>query len=60
MEHWDKSILDINGTCANFDQKCLQLLGMHALSGFDTSSYPYGKRRVSSLNIIETMNVKLL
>ena len=30
----------------------LQLLGMHALSGYDTTSYPYGKGMVSLLNTI--------
>ena len=40
MERWDGMILDINATCANLGPKCLQLLGMHALSGCDTTSYP--------------------
>ena len=30
MEHWDGSVLDINGTCADIGQICLQHLGMHA------------------------------
>ena len=46
MEHWDGSVLDINATYADLGQKCLQLLGMHALSGYDTTSYPYCKGRV--------------
>ena len=40
MEPLDGSVLDINAICADFGQKCLQLLLMHALSGFDTTSYP--------------------
>ena len=39
IERWDGSVLDINATCADLGQKCLQLLGMHALSGCDTTSY---------------------
>ena len=36
MERWDRIVLDINATCANLGPTCLQLLGMHALSGCDT------------------------
>ena len=50
MERWDGSVLDINGTCADLGQTCLQLLCMHALSGCDTTSYPYGKGNVTALN----------
>ena len=32
--------------------KCLQLLGMHALSGCDTTSHPYGKDKISALNTL--------
>ena len=38
MERWDGTVLDINGTCADLGPKCLQLLGMHTLSGCDTTS----------------------
>ena len=48
MERWDES--DINAICADLGQKCLQLLSMHALSGCDTTSYPYGKGNVTALN----------
>ena len=44
MERWDGTILDINATSAHLGSKCLQLLGMHALSGCDTTSYPYMAR----------------
>ena len=52
MEHGDGSVLDINAICADIGQKCLQLLCMHALSGCDTTSYPYGKGNVTALNTI--------
>ena len=50
MEHRDGSVLDINGICTDLGQKCLQLLCMHALSGCDTTSYPYSKGNVTALN----------
>lgn len=50
MENWNGTVLDINATCADLGPKCLQLLGMHALSGCDTTSYPYGKGKISALN----------
>ena len=60
MEHWDGSIPDINGTCADLFQKYFQLLGMHALSGYDTSSFPWRKGRVSSLNTKVSGNYQCL
>jgi len=47
-------VLDINATCADLGEKCLQLLGVHALSGCDTVSYPYGKGKISALNTLLT------
>ena len=41
MERWERTVLYINATCVDLGPKCLQLLGMHALSGCDTTSYPY-------------------
>ena len=52
MEQWDGTILDINATSAHLGSKCLQLLGMHALSGCDATSYPYGKGKISALNTL--------
>ena len=49
-EHWAGSVFGINVICADLGQKCLQLLCMHALSGCDTISYPYGKGNVTALN----------
>ena len=52
MERWDGTVLDINATCTNLGPKCLQLLGMHAISGCDTTSYPYGKGKLSALHTL--------
>ena len=34
--------------------KCLQLLGMHALTGGETTSFPFNKGKVSALSVLET------
>ena len=49
MERWDGTVLEINATCADLGPQCLQLLGMHAISGCDTTSYPYAKGKFSVL-----------
>lgn len=40
MQKWDGSVLDIQSTAAALGTKCDGILGMHALSGFDTVSSP--------------------
>ena len=52
MEQWDGTVLNINATCADLGPKCLQLLGVHALSRCDMTSYPYGKGKISTLNTL--------
>ena len=52
MERWDGAILYINATSAHLGLKCLHLLGMHALSGCDTTSYPYDKGKISARNTL--------
>ena len=43
MEKWNGDVLDINKTVQPLGPiKCSQLLGIHALSGCDTVSYPFG------------------
>ena len=42
--------------CADIGQKCLQLLGMHALSGCDTTPYLCGKGKVTALNTMASEN----
>ena len=49
----DGAVLNINQTCAKLGSKCLQLLGMHALTGCDTTSFPYNKGKVSALSVLE-------
>ena len=52
MEQWDGTVLDINATCTNVEPKRLRLLGMHALSRCDKTSYLYGKGKISALNTL--------
>ena len=51
MEKWDGMVLDIHATVVKLGDKCGQLPGMHALSGCDTVSYPYGKGKKSALKV---------
>ena len=53
MERWNGVVIDINGTCLLLGSKCLQLPGMHAISGCDTVSYPFNKGKISALNILK-------
>jgi len=53
MERWNGAVIDINASCMLLGQKCLQLPGMHALSGCDTVSYPFNKGKISALNVLK-------
>ena len=53
MERWDGTVLDINQTCTKLGSKCPQLLGMHALTGCDTTSFPFNKGKVSALSVLD-------
>ncbi|KAJ3588278.1 hypothetical protein NHX12_011871 [Muraenolepis orangiensis] len=53
MEKWDGTILDINASVMALGDKCQGLLGMHALSGCDTVSYPCGKGKASPLKVLQ-------
>ena len=56
MQRWDGTILHINKTCIQLGSKSLQLLGMHAITGCDIVSYPFGKGKISALNILKAGN----
>ena len=57
MEKLDGTILNINATVRTLGEECQGLLGMHALSGCDTTSYPCGKGKTSALNILLENNM---
>ena len=52
MEKWDGMVLDIHATVVKLGDKCGQLPGMHALSGYHPVSYPYGKGKTSALKVL--------
>lgn len=52
VENWQGKVLSINATCEELGPKCLQLLGMHFLSGSDSTSYLYGKGKPSALKTL--------
>ena len=60
MEPWNGVVIDINATCVLLGSKCLQLPGMHAISGCDTVSYPFNKGTISALNILKAVEVTAL
>ena len=54
MEKWNGDVLDVNKTIEQLGlRKCSQLLGLHALSGCDTVSYPFGKGKKSAIKLLE-------
>jgi hypothetical protein len=52
MERWDAAALEPISTCTDPRQKSLQLLRMHPLTGYQTTSYPYV---IVKLNALKTM-----
>ena len=50
-------MLDIRATVDKLGDKCGQLPGMHALTGCDTVSYPYGKGNDSVLKVLMTIDI---
>ena len=57
MEIWNGSVLDINATVTALGDKCRGLLGMHALLGCDTVSYPNGRGKVSALRVLTQTDI---
>ena len=53
MQKWNGEVIDINATVSSLGTKCKNILGVHALSGCDTVSYPYGKGKVSALKVLD-------
>lgn len=53
MELWDETIVDISATCVQLGPVCLQMLGIHALSGCDSVSRPFSKGKISTFDILQ-------
>ena len=52
LDRWCGAILNINESSSFLGAKSLQLLGMHAFSGCDTVSYPFGLGKATTLNVL--------
>ena len=50
-------MLDINAIVTKNGDKCQAILGMHALSGCATLSYPNGKGKVSALKVLNQTDI---
>ena len=59
MRKYNGKVIDINATAAKLGEKCFDLLAVHALSGCDTVSYPFGKGKTSAVNLMLNMNLNL-
>ena len=54
MEKWTGDVLDVSKTIEQLGpRKCSQLIGLHALSGCDTVSYPFGKGKTLAHKLLE-------
>ena len=53
LEKWDGSVLHVNDNAAALGDKRLQLLGMHAVTGCDTVSYPFKKGKLTALSKLQ-------
>ena len=56
MEQWYGAIWNLNATCEQIGPKGLQILGMHYPTSSDTTSYLYGKGKVSALKTMRAGN----
>ena len=59
MNFHDRRVININETVRNLGNDCKDLLPMHALTGCDTVSYPYGKMKITPANLLLKMNLNL-
>ena len=59
MRLHDRRVIDINKTVCHLGNCCKDLLPMHALSGCDTMSYPYGKGKITAVNLLLKNNLNL-
>ena len=59
MRKYDGKIIDISATALKLGDKCFDLLAVHALSGCDTVSYPFGKGKISALNMLLKLDLNL-
>ena len=54
LNRWCGAILNNNESYSLLGAKSLQLLGMHALSGCDTVSFPFGHGKATALKVLKS------
>ena len=54
LRKFDGQIIDINVSFEMLGDPCANLLAMHALTGCDSVSYPFGKGKVNAIKILKT------
>ena len=58
MKKSDGLVININASAAQLGEKCLDILAMHALTGCDTTSYPFGKGKQTALKFLSKVNLQ--
>ena len=53
MKKFDGKTIDINSTARALGENCQQLLPLHIATGCDTVSYPFGKGKVTAVNLMK-------
>ena len=58
MKKSDGLVIDINTSAVLLGEKCLDIVAMHALTGCDTTSYPFGKGKQTALKFLSKVNLQ--
>jgi len=58
-EKYDGKVIDINAMASKQGNKPFDLLAVHFLSCCDTMSYPFGKWKISALNLLLQLDLNL-
>ena len=59
MKKYDGTVINISETASRLGSKCITLLPLHALTGCDTVSYPFGKGKISAANFLLKSDINL-
>ena len=59
MKKYDGKVIDITATVEKLGDKRLDLMPAHALSGCDSVSYPFGKGKLTAIDLILNSKLKL-
>lgn len=53
MKKFDGTVININESSKQLGEKCKDILALHALTGCDSTSYPFGKGKNSGLSVLQ-------